>query len=78
MVSGPVPSGPELTTGTAPFGRELAGSEVLLAPITRPPAAMLTPPVKVLVVALSCRLPLPVFVRRPPFWMSALIFRLGV
>ena len=68
IVRVPVPSGPAVTTPR----RVLA---LLSAPRRMPPPfwATLTPPVKVLVVLLSWRLPAPVLAM-PPFWMSEVMF----
>ena len=60
-VSLPVPSGPLVTVS---FKR----LPLLLAPSTRPPALMVTPPVNVL-APLSFKSPAPVLVI-PPFWMT--------
>ena len=66
MVTVPVPKGPVKPPVTA----------WVLAPMTRPPAEALTPPVNVF-CPLSCRSPLPDFAI-PPFWMTELMTSVGV
>ena len=66
IVNVPMPTGPDVGTSNRPL-------PVLLAPMTSPPAAMVTPPAKVFCPA-SCRSPLPVLAM-PPFCTVALTIR---
>ena len=66
IVSVPTPTGPEVGTSSKVL-------PVLLAPMTSPPAEIVTPPAKVLCPA-SCSSPLPVLVM-PPFWIIELMIR---
>ena len=61
MVSVPEPAGPELTAGLIPTPAETRLVRELDAPTIKPPAEMVSPPLKVL-AAESCNSPPPVLV----------------